>query len=96
MSLELGDHVWYWQGNMSLANNIPRTEWFPDSNPNDPTDYLGHGKEIFNFVIHAEEIDRGQPHMKNGEGSYSWINNNPGNLNGSPWRSRLRPVPREI
>jgi hypothetical protein len=39
MPLELGDHVWYWNGRISFGQNIPRAEWFPGSNPNDPTDY---------------------------------------------------------
>ncbi|MFC9659816.1 peptidoglycan DD-metalloendopeptidase family protein [Nocardia sp. NPDC127606] len=82
MTLELGDHVWYWNGRMSLDKNIPRATWFPGTNPNDPTDYGGHGKEIFNFVIHADEIARGRPHMRNHEGSFAWLNNNPGNITG--------------
>ena len=84
MTLELGDHVWYWNGKTSLDKDIPRAQWFPDSNPGDPTDYLGHGKEIFNYVIHADEIARGRPHMRNHEGSFAWINNNPGNITGVP------------
>ncbi|MFE1591352.1 peptidoglycan DD-metalloendopeptidase family protein [Nocardia sp. NPDC058705] len=82
MTLELGDHVWYWNGRMSLDKNIPRATWFPGTNPNDPTDYGGHGKEIFNYVIHSDEIARGRPHMRNHEGSFAWLNNNPGNITG--------------
>ncbi|MEK4069028.1 hypothetical protein [Peribacillus sp. FSL R5-0717] len=48
MTLELGDHIWYWNGNISFDKNIPRALWFPGSNPNDPNDYQGHGKEIYN------------------------------------------------
>src|SRR5262245_6374542 len=84
MTLESGDHVWYWNQRISLDQNIPRTEWFPGSNPHDPNDYQGHGKEIFNFVIHADEIARGRPQMRNYEGSFAWLNNNPGNLTGRP------------
>lgn len=84
MTLELGDHIWYWNGNISFDKNIPRSLWFPDSNPNDPTDYLGHGKEIYNYVIHADEIVRGHPQMRNSIGSFAWLNNNPGNITGSP------------
>lgn len=84
MTLELGDHVWYWRGRISQDKNIPRALWFPGSNPNDPNDYLGHGKEIFNFVIHADEIARGRPQMRNYEGSFAWLDNNPGNITGRP------------
>ena len=87
MTLELGDHVWYWNHNLSFETDIPRQEWFgdiPGFNPNDPTDYRGHGKEIFNFVIHADEIARGRPQMRNFEGSFAWLNNNPGNITGRP------------
>jgi hypothetical protein len=84
MTLELGDHVWYWNDRVSFAQNIPRAEWFPGSNPNDPTDYQGHGKEIFNYVIHADEIARGRPQMRAFPGSYAWLDNNPGNITGVP------------
>ncbi|MFD0360109.1 caspase family protein [Nocardia sp. GCM10030253] len=84
MTLELGDHVWYWNGLISLDKNIPRLDWFPDANPQDPTDYRGHGKEIYNYVVHADEIARGRPHMRNHEGSFAWLNNNPGNITGIP------------
>ncbi|WP_181697125.1 peptidoglycan DD-metalloendopeptidase family protein [Nocardia sp. GTS18] len=84
MTLELGDHVWYWNGRMSTDKNIPRAQWFPGTNPHDPTDYGGHGKEIFHYVIHADEIARGRPHMRNHEGSFAWLNNNPGNITGVP------------
>ena len=33
-------------------------------------------------MIHADEIACGQPHMRNRAGSFSWLNNNPGNLTG--------------
>src|SRR5215831_12367167 len=84
MTLELGDHVWYWNGQISLDKDIPRAKWFPGSNPHDPNDYQGHGREIFNYVIHADEIARGRPHMRNYEGSFSWLDNNPGNITGRP------------
>lgn len=84
MALELGDHVWYWNHRISFAQNIPRAEWFPGSNPSIPTDYQGHGKEIYNFVVHADEIARGRPQMRNYEGSFAWLNNNPGNITGVP------------
>ncbi len=84
MTLELGDHVWYWNHRISLDKNIPRAQWFPGSNPNDPNDYQGHGREIYNYVIHADEIARGRPHMRLYEGSFAWLNNNPGNITGLP------------
>src|SRR5262245_17279677 len=84
MTLELGDHVWFWNGNISLDKNIPRAQWFPSSNPHDPNDYQGHGREIYHYVIHADEIARGRPHMRNYEGSFAWLNNNPGNITGVP------------
>src|SRR3712207_2800711 len=68
MALELGDHIWYWNGNISLDKNIPRTQWFPSSSPSDPNDYQGHGIGIYQYVLHADEIARGQPHMKNKPG----------------------------
>ncbi|PGD13322.1 hypothetical protein [Bacillus toyonensis] len=84
MTLELGDHIWYWNHNISLDKNIPRALWFPDSHPNDPNDYQGNGKDIKLYVIHADEIVCGRPHMKNYEGSFAWLNNNPGNITGLP------------
>ena len=81
--LEAGDHVWYFNGQISTATDIPRSNWFPGSTS--ATDYLGHGKEIFNFVIHSDgTIFRGRPHMRNHEGTHSWLNHNPGNLTGVP------------
>ena len=84
MTLELGDHVWHWNGNISFDKNIPRAQWFPGSSPNDANDYQGHGREIHNYVIHADEIARGRPHMRNLEGSFAWLDNNPGNITGVP------------
>jgi hypothetical protein len=82
MTLELGDHVWHWNGNISLGQNVPRAQWFPGSNPLDQNDYGGHGLEIFQYVIHQDKIFRGQPHMKNKPGTFAWLNNNPGNITG--------------
>lgn len=80
-ALHPGDHVWYYDGKISRAMDIPRQEWFPGSTSS--TDYHGHGMEIFNFVIHADGvIFRGQPHMRSGRGSFAWLNNNPGNMTG--------------
>lgn len=67
---------------ISQAMNIPQGEWFPGFQGN--TDYLGNGEQIFNFVIYAGEIARGQPHLRNHKGSFSWLNNNPGNITGLP------------
>ncbi|MDX6281461.1 MAG: hypothetical protein QOH03_2532, partial [Kribbellaceae bacterium] len=76
-----GDHVWYFNDQISTDLSIPRAAWFPGSTG--PTDYLGHGNEIFNFVIHSDgTIFRGQPHMRNHPGTFAWLNNNPGNLTG--------------
>src|SRR4029434_1935351 len=83
MTIELGEHVWYWNVNISVDKNIPSAQWFPGSNPYDPNDYQGHGREIYNYVIHADEIARGRPHMRNHEGHFAWLNNNPGHY----WRS---------
>jgi hypothetical protein len=78
-----GDHVWYYDHQISTGLDIPRQAWFDGSDPAVPTDYQGHGDEIFNFVIHANgEIRRGRPHMRNREGTHAWLNNNPGNLTG--------------
>ena len=76
--LGAGDHVWYWNGQVSTDKDIPRLSWFPSSSG--ASDYLGHGKEIFQFVVYPDHVKRGQPHMRSGPGTYSWINNNPGNL----------------
>lgn len=78
-----GDALWYWNGQIGRNINIPRLQWFPTANPADATDYLGNGKDIYNFVVHAnDEILRGQPHLRAGLGTYGWLNRNPGNLTG--------------
>lgn len=85
MAVESGDHAWYWNENISMDLNIPRALWFPGSDPNDPVDFLGNGKQIFNYVFHDNDtILRGQPQMRKGPGTHAWINNNPGNLTGKP------------
>jgi hypothetical protein len=84
MTLELGDHVWYWNHKISFDVDIPRLQWFPGADPAVPTDYQGHGREIYNFVIHRDFIARGQPQMKTGMGTYAWLDNNPGNIVGFP------------
>jgi hypothetical protein len=77
-----GDHVWYFDGQTSTDKNIPQSAWFPGFTS--PTDYLGHGKEIYQFVVHADgTVFRGRPHMRGLEGSFAWLNNNPGNLTGA-------------
>lgn len=79
--LGVGDHVWYYDGNVSDANEeLPRTRWFPHSKG--ASDYEGHGREIFQYVVYADHVMEGQPHMRGGPGTYAWINNNPGNLTG--------------
>jgi hypothetical protein len=92
VALESGDHIWYYdgQGNefaipgeqTSRDQNIPRLLWFPTANPADRNDYKGNGKHIYNFVLYDTELRWGQPHLKSGQGSYAWLNNNPGNLTG--------------
>ncbi|MFZ4082019.1 MAG: hypothetical protein ACOYKN_12380 [Pirellula sp.] len=57
-------------------------QWFPTANLQDGNDYLGNGKNIFNYVIYDTELRWGQPHLKSGKGSFAWLNNNPGNLTG--------------
>jgi hypothetical protein len=79
MTLEAGDHLWYWNGKVSPAQNIPQHDWFGTTAPND---YGGNGKDIYNYVVYADEVVRGRPHMRNFEGSFSWLNNNPGNITG--------------
>lgn len=81
MGREPGDHIWYWNGFTSQDLNIPQTSWSPGFQG--PTDYLGHGEEIFNFVLYKDEIARGQPQLRNHAGGFAWLNNNPGNLTGS-------------
>jgi hypothetical protein len=90
MALDAGDHIWYWTGSgisdeqVSTDQNIPRLTWFPGASPTDPNDYQGHGVDIYNFVVYDGEIRRGQPHLRSGNGSFAWLNNNPGNLTGQP------------
>jgi hypothetical protein len=88
MALEPGDHVWYWDdggdGMTSQDMNIPRLQWFPGASATDPTDYLGNGENIYNYVVYDGEIVRGQPHMRHHPGTYAWLNNNPGNITGVP------------
>jgi hypothetical protein len=76
--LSAGDHVWEWNGRVSMSKEIPRARWFPGSTG--PNDYLGHGREIFEYVVYPDHVKRGQPHMRGGKGSFAWLNNNPGNL----------------
>lgn len=80
MALEPGDVLWYWNGLTSQGANIPQAEWFPGFQG--PTDYLGHGEEISQYVIYDGEIAHGQPHMRNHPGTFAWLDNNPGNLTG--------------
>lgn len=81
--LEPGDHVWWWNGRTSAARDIPRDWWFPGSTG--PTDYQGHGEEIWQYVVHADgTILRGRPHMRGFAGSQAWLNRNPGNITGHP------------
>jgi len=69
--------VWEWNGKVSRDDNIPQQAWFSTTAPND---YGGHGKEIFHYVVHADSIRRGRPHMLGLEGTWAWLNKNPGNL----------------
>lgn len=78
MALEIGDHVWFWNGLTSQDLNIPQAAWFPGFHGEN--DYLGNGKDIYNFVVHADVILRGQPQLNSGRGSFAWLNNNPGNI----------------
>lgn len=91
MALSAGDHIWYYDGNgndqaisgeqATQAINIPRSTWFPGSNPADQSDYLGNGTHIFNFVYYSDDLVlQGQPQMRHGPGSFAWLNNNPGNI----------------
>jgi hypothetical protein len=78
-----GDHVWYHAGRTSTDRRIPTAAWFPGSTL--PTDYLGHGTEIFAFVVHKDgQVRRGRPHMRSFEGSYASLDNNPGLIRARP------------
>jgi hypothetical protein len=77
--LEPGDHVWYWQGNVSMGQGIPRLDkklkdgtirkgWFPNASPAKTSDYQDHGGEIYNFVVYANEVRCAQPQMGVGHG----------------------------
>lgn len=77
-----GDHVWWWAGRMSAAREIPRWLWFPGSTSD--TDFEDHGKEIYQYVVHADgTILAGQPQMRGFPGSQAWLNRNPGNITGA-------------
>ncbi len=84
---EPGDHVWYYAHpdpdvpRVTADLDVPRDLWFPGSTGK--TDYQGHGMEISEYVIYANEIKEGKPHMKGKPGTPAWINNNPGNLSGN-------------
>jgi hypothetical protein len=89
MALQSGDHIWYYDGQGTVAGeltstdqNIPRQAWFPGVSPTDPNDYRGNGIHIYNYVLYDSEIRWGQPQMRNKPGSFAWLNNNPGNLTG--------------
>lgn len=82
MALEPGDNVWYFDGMTSQTPGIPQADWFPGFTS--PTDYQGHGEEIFEYVAYDDQIVRGQPHMRNHAGTFAWLNNNPGNITGRP------------
>jgi hypothetical protein len=94
MALEQGDHIWYYdgQGNdqaiqgeqTSTDKNIPRLRWFPNANPNDANDYSNNGIHVFEYVVYNVQLRRGQPHLRHGNGSFAWLDNNPGNLTGVP------------
>jgi len=71
--------IWYFNGQVFEGNELPRTTWFPGSTH--ATDFLGHGREIFEFVVHSDgTVLRGQPHLRAHPGSYAWLNRNPGNI----------------
>jgi hypothetical protein len=74
-----GKYVWYWNDMVSATQKIPQQAWFGTTAP---SDYGGHGTEIFQFVRHQDGVYRGRPHMRNHEGTFAWLNHNPGNLTG--------------
>jgi hypothetical protein len=84
MTLEIGDHVWYWYDatndveHTSTDPDLPRLEWFPTSQ--NKTDYLGHGKEIAYYAFYDDCIQVGHPQMLSGPGTFAWLNRNPGNI----------------
>jgi len=78
MTLEIGDHVWYWYDatndveHTSTDPDLPRLEWFPPSQ--NKTDYLGHGKEIAYYAFYDDCIQVGHPQMLSGPGTFAWLN----------------------
>ena len=83
--------IWYFNGQGFEGKELPRTTWFLGSTH--AADWLGHGREIFEFVVHADgTVLRGQPHMRAHPGSYAWLNRNPGNITTSG--THYRRVPR--
>ncbi|MBS1697367.1 MAG: hypothetical protein JST25_03075 [Actinobacteria bacterium] len=77
----VGDCIWYYDHRVHVGSSIPRMTWFPDADPAIDTDYRMHGKEIYEYVVHADGVFLcGQPHLKAGRGSFAWLNRNPGNI----------------
>lgn len=81
----LGDCIWYLNSptfgvKVHIGSEIPRLTWFPEANPAVATDYANEGKNIYEFVVHADGLLRGQPHMRGFRGSFAWLNRNPGNI----------------
>jgi hypothetical protein len=75
--LQPGDVVWAWGDKTSQTPDIPQKAWFDTTAK---SDYGGHGKDIYQYVVYPDHVKRGQPHMRTGKGSFAWLNNNPGNL----------------
>lgn len=79
-----GDHVWYCPspapGTQRLvpAQDLPRLYWFPKSKGAD--DFNNQGKDIRYYVIYADKVYEGLPHMNGAPGTFAWLHNNPGNL----------------
>jgi hypothetical protein len=79
-----GDHVWFCPSPAPGAQrlvpeqNLPRLYWFPKSQ--DPTDFNNQGDDIRYYVIYADKIFSGRPHMNGRPGTFAWLHNNPGNL----------------
>lgn len=84
MTVEIGDHVWYWYDaandieHSSTDADLPRLDWFPTSQGK--TDYLGHGKEIAYYAFYEDRVQVGHPQMLSGPGTFAWLNRNPGNI----------------
>ena len=72
MTLEPGDHVWYWNGQVSQELGIPQAAWFRGFQG--PTDYLGHGRRSSSSSSTSPRSSATTAHAQL-PGHLAWLNN---------------------